>query len=227
MKSNLLHFLALRRFSALAVVVAMFGPSPSQAQQIFRIVGPDGKVTFSDRPPPASANNTQTSETTTRTGGSTDSAGLAALPYELRQAALKYPVVIYTADNCAPCGAGRSLLTSRGIPYTEKTIATAQDKVALQSLSGEMSLPFLTIGGQHFRGFVSAQWTQFLTAAGYPQSSVLPASYRPRAPAPLATLTADPPAQAASAETTLNSPPAAPPVSPPAAGGANPAGTKY
>ena len=36
----------------------------------------------------------------------------------------RFPVTLYTSTNCAPCGAGRTLLASRGIPFSERTVAT-------------------------------------------------------------------------------------------------------
>lgn len=154
--------------------------SQAQAQTVYRVVGPDGKVTFSDKPPVASG------QTTARgASGRPIEDGGAALPFELRQVAGKYPVTLYTSGNCAPCGSGRALLSSRGVPFTEKTIATGEDAEALQRISGGSSLPFLTIGGQQIRGYSDAEWTQFLDAAGYPKSSVLPVSYRGPAATPL------------------------------------------
>ncbi|MDO8248706.1 MAG: glutaredoxin domain-containing protein [Rhodoferax sp.] len=151
-----------------------------QAQTVYRVVGPDGKVTFSDKPPAASEQATATGA-----GGKPLGSSGAALPFELRQVASKYPVTLYTSSNCAPCGSGRALLSSRGIPFTEKTVATSEDAEALQRIAGESSLPFLTIGGQQIKGYSDAEWTQFLDAAGYPKSSVLPASYRGPAATPL------------------------------------------
>jgi hypothetical protein len=70
------------------------------------------------------------------------------------------------------------LLTSRGVPFNERTVTTAEDAEALQRLAGESSLPFLTIGGQRLKGFSDSEWTQFLDAAGYPKTSALPSGYR-------------------------------------------------
>lgn len=226
MKSNRLHFLAPKALLALVAVAASLASPLLQAQQVYRIIGADGKVTFSDRPPPVAASNARSSESSTSGAGNAVSAGL---PYELRQVSLKYPVVLYSADSCAPCGAARSMLTSRGIPFSEKTVTTAADSEALQRLSGETSLPFLTIGSQQLKGFSDAEWTQFLDAAGYPKSSVLPASYRPAAPAPLVALTAapapKPASEGAEAKAGKNTPPARPVQ--PAVTGNNPAGIRF
>ncbi|MDB5777703.1 MAG: glutaredoxin, partial [Polaromonas sp.] len=68
----------------------------------------------------------------------------------------------------------------------------------------------------------------FLNAAGYPKSSVLPASYRPAAAAPLVTVAAPPAANAAEGReaNAARNVPAARPVQPPA-NISNPAGIKF
>ena len=197
--------------------------SPVQAQQVYRIVGADGKVTFSDKPPVESS-----AKVTAGSGGSSRGAtGQSQLPFELRQVASKYPVTLYTGENCSPCVSARSMLSSRGIPFTEKTVITSEDSQALQRISGETSLPFATVGSQQLKGFSDSEWTQFLNAAGYPASSVLPASYRQAAATPLVTIATAPSTaantnsnNAAPARTAPPAVQAAPPVS-------NPAGIKF
>jgi len=146
----------------------------AQAQVIFRTVGPDGAVRFSDKAS-TGKDNTTSSASSRLPVGRTNSDGLT---FELRQIANRFPVVLYTGDNCSPCTAGRGLLRARGIPFDERTVTTPADADALQRLSGESSLPLLTIGGQHIKGFAEGQWHQFLDAAGYPKTSQLPAIYR-------------------------------------------------
>lgn len=160
----------------------VLGVSPLHAQTIYRIVGSDGRVTFSDKPP---SSGDQTSALGTGGRAAASDTGSEGLPFELRQIASRFPVTLYSGDNCAPCNSGRALLLGRGIPFAERTVATPRDGEALQRLSGDTSLPFLTIGGQKVRGFLESEWTQFLDAAGYPKSPQLPASYRNPPPAPL------------------------------------------
>jgi glutaredoxin len=106
----------------------------------------------------------------------------------LRQVTSKYPVTLYSAPECGPCATGRSLLTGRGIPFAERTVTTNDDIAALQRLAGESSLPFLTIGGQRIKGYSDQEWTQYLDAAGYPKTSMLPAGYKPTPASPLVSL---------------------------------------
>lgn len=154
----------------------------AMAQGVYRIVGPDGRVTFSDQPPPAAAKSTAVGATPASSAGAV--AG-AQLPYELRQVAARYPVTLYTSDSCAPCNSARNLLNARGIPYSEKTVSTKDDADALRRLSGGTSLPILTIGSQQLKGYADSEWIQFLDAAGYPKQSRLPAAYRRPTATPL------------------------------------------
>jgi glutaredoxin len=146
------------------------------------------------------------------------------LPFELRQVASKYPVTLYSGNSCGPCGAGRAYLSSRGIPYTEKTVTTPEDAQALQRLSGDNSLPLLTIGGQQIKGFSDSEWGQFLDAAGYPARSTLPAAYRNPTALPLVAVQRPSATPAPAAEPA----PAAPTFSPaPQEQANNPAGIKF
>jgi glutaredoxin len=170
--------LAARCLSSLLLSGLALGQSAVQAQAVYRIVGPDGKVTFSDKPP-LSATGKSTPTVNLMLQGQAEQANL---PLELRQVAAKFPVTLYVSSNCAPCDSGRSLLGNRGIPFTEKTVNSAEDAQAFQKLSTNTSLPLLIIGGQHVAGFLASEWTQYLNAAGYPEQSKLPTGYR-RAPA--------------------------------------------
>lgn len=212
------------RLSTMALLASVLA-SPVLAQGVYRIVGPDGRVSFSDQPPPASA---PARPVGSATAGAAANAGGGQLPFELRQVSGRYPVTLYTGRDCAPCNSGRNLLNARGIPYSEKTVETPQDGEALKRLSGETSLPLLTIGSQRIKGYSDGEWTQFLDAAGYPKQSVLPSSYRRPAATPLVAVQAQPAAGSpAAAGTPGGSPAAAPaevPVAPPAQ---NPAGIRF
>jgi len=144
----------------------------AQAQQ-YKVVGPDGKITYTDRPPASSVGKVST--VTTSGGGSSE----VSLPFELRQAATRYPVSLYvTTEDCAPCAAARQLLRQRGIPYAEKQVQSAEDNLALERLSGGREAPTLGIGAQVLRGLAPEVWNSYLDAAGYPRDSRLPANYQ-------------------------------------------------
>ncbi len=202
-----------------AVLITAIAAFCSQisAQQLYRIVGADGRVTFSDQPPPPSANAKVTSG---RGGSFAESSAGVALPFELRSIVQRFPVTLYTSKECAPCDAGRNMLRNRGIPFTERTVESSEDAQALKRLTGDTSLPMATVGGQQMKGFSDSEWTQFLDAAGYPKSSQLPAAYRNPAPAPLVAKVAPPAAPATAAAPAAPTPAAAPAPS-------NPAGIRF
>lgn len=203
---------------AAAAVLALL-PVLASAQGIYRIVGPDGRITFSDKPP----TNSEKATALSPSGRSGDSSASGELPFELREAMNRYPVTIYTGDNCEPCSAARSLLTRRGVPYTERTITTAQDVEALKRMGMEATVPIATIGGQRLKGYSEGDWSDYLDAAGYPKSSRLPPGYRNAAASPLVPVAETAPAQAARPAV----PPAAPSAPPPGPTPDNPAGIVF
>jgi glutaredoxin len=194
------------------------------AQDVYRIVGPDGRVTFSDKPPVPSPD---TKVTVGRGANATEvtNVGNPTLPLELRNIVQRFPVTLYTSRDCTPCETARNSLRSRGVPFSERTIESAQDNEALRRLSGSDSLPFATIGSQQLKGYSDVEWGQFLDAAGYPKTSQLPANYRNPPPAPLVVRTT--PATAAAAP--ANAPAATAPATPaaPATAPSNPAGIRF
>lgn len=205
---------SLHRLTGLALVLAAAG---AMAQPVYRQVDKNGKVTFSDRAPSASAEQGAGSQ-----GGPTTSSN-AGLPYELRQVAQRYPVTLYSSDDCGPCGEARTLLSTRGIPFEERTIKSNEEVEALQRLSGQTSLPLLTIGSQQLKGYADVDWSKYLDAAGYPKSNSLPAGYRNAPARPLIAQQAAPAPRAAAA-------PVAQPAPPPASSEpspSNPAGIKF
>lgn len=191
----------------------------AQAQQVYRIVGPDGKVTFSDRAPNAEAQGTPLANQPRGGGGTND-----ALPYQLRQLASRFPVTLYTGGDCQPCNSARNLLINRGVPFSERTVSSNEDIEALKQLSGASSLPFGSIGGQQLRGFSDVEWNQYLDAAGYPAQSQLPPSYRRPAPAPLVAVTAKPAAPATENAASPAARPLPAPAQPAGRSPSNPAG---
>jgi glutaredoxin len=167
--------------AALTLSLALFA-LPGLAQ--FKVIGADGKVTYTDREPSASEGKV------VPLGNKAITAQPAAaepdLPFELRQASTKYPVTLYvTSTACEPCSSGRQLLKQRGIPFTEKLVVTSEDSEALERLSGAREAPTLSIGSQILRGYAAETWAAYLDAAGYPRESRLPSTYQYRAAAPV------------------------------------------
>lgn len=166
------------------LALGVLGAQPALAQ-VYRIVGPDGKVTFTDRAPADKVLAPVGGAVAGAAGGGAGAVASANLPPQLRKAHSQYPVMLYTGQDCAPCDQARALLRQRGVPYTEKTVQSNADIEALKKLSGTAGVPFGRIGGQHLQGFSETEWTQYLDLAGYPKDSQLPPSYRHPPSSPL------------------------------------------
>lgn len=176
----------------------------------YKVTGPDGKVTYTDRPPIST--DSKVTSMNARSGASE-----VSLPLDLRRAVSRYPVTLFvTGAGCEPCDAGRTLLRQRGIPFSERQVQTPEDSDALERLSGGRDAPTLSIGAQVLRGLSPEIWGSYLDAAGYPRESQLPANYQYPAAAPVVARTPPPRApEQAAAET------------PAAARTSNPAGIKF
>jgi glutaredoxin len=167
-----------QKFSWLLILLCTAG---ANAQQMYKWVGPDGKITYSDMPPPSTVKQVE------KKSASFSGVSVSNLPFELAETVRSHPVTLYSAPQCAPCDAGRALLTSRGIPFVEKTVTTNEDIAKLRQAASDAQLPLLIVGRNKQKGFESSGWAASLSAAGYPETSKLPASYRnppPEAAAP-------------------------------------------
>ncbi len=195
--------------SALAAATLL---SALPVHALYKVVGPDGRVTYTDRPPVSTENRVQP------VGSAGAVTNDVALPFELRQVVQRYPVTLFVAPECQPCDAGRQFLRQRGVPFAEKLVATADDSAALQRMTGSTGLPSITVGAQVLRGWQREEWAAYLDAAGYPKESRLPANFpqgqaepltapRQTAPAPAAATPAAP-------APTVPDIPAAPPPAP-------------
>jgi len=213
MKRVLVNSLILAALGALA--------APAQAQYKWRT--PEGTTVYSDVPPPAGARqiNDRSLEQMSLPGANAATAGArpsdaVELPYELKAVRAKFPVLLYTAPDCAPCAAARQHLASRGVPFSERSISTSADFEAFKTRGfSENSFPAMTVGRERTVGFESGAYDRLLNAAGYPRESILPGNYQNAAAEPMTT----PPAQkftvTAQGDTGLNRP--APPADNPSA----------
>jgi len=201
------------RMLRLLLAVALGAGASTPAWAIYKIVAPDGSVTFSDVPPSSMQGKKVESLSAHGAVQPAESNDLAALPAALRQAVRKYPVTLYTTPQCDACDAARQFLLQRGVPFSEKTVSTNADIQAYKAQSGGSDrLPLITIGSTRLPpGFNSSSWATALDAAGYPKSNELPRGYVRPAPTPLA------PASAPRHDAAHNpaSAPALPPVLPP------------
>jgi hypothetical protein len=152
-----------------ACCIGLLLSAASAQAQVFKWVGPDGKVNYSDVPPPPSTH----AQKKNFSGNVLDSGDM---PFALAEAMKKNPVTLYTGQKCTPCDDGRTLLNRRGIPFIEKTVSTNADIALLGG--GDIDLPQMTVGSARLRGYEAGAWNSRLSAAGYPETFQLPKTYR-------------------------------------------------
>src|SRR6185503_16596901 len=128
---------------------------------VYKWTDSDGKVHFSDTPPADQKGVTQR-----RMGGG--EVDVSQLPYATQQAAKTNPVTLYTAPQCGdPCASARSLLGSRGVPYSERNAqASPADAEQVKKLIGALQVPVLVVGANHLKGYEEGAWQAALDGAG-------------------------------------------------------------
>jgi hypothetical protein len=150
---------------------------PAAAGTLYRWVDPDGRVHYTDTPPPATAKDVK------RQAAPGPAADTSRLPYATQVAAKNFPVTLYTTDCGEACTKGRELLRKRGIPHTVKDPQQpAEQQELTKLLAGKLEVPVLKVGATLSRGFSDEEWHNALDAAGYPRNAGAP----PPKPAPKA-----------------------------------------
>jgi glutaredoxin len=172
----------------------------------YKIVGPDGKVTYTDKPPVGQNAATAPGAGTAPGGGTTN------LPYETRQAMARYPVTLYARRGCAPCDQARSWLKDHGVPFSEYSVETEADGRALVARFNQSVLPIVAVGSNAMHGFNASELETTTLAAGYPAQVKLFGYHWPAA-VPLA-----PPVAAAASSPAPQAPVGAPPPPQPKSG---------
>lgn len=153
------------KYAALLVVM-MLCVAAARAET-YRWVDKDGKVHFGDRFPSAVASDVK------KRNQSTPEAD-RQLPFAVRQAVTNFPVTLYVSGDCGDaCKEGRAYLARRGVPFTEKLVATQEDSDALRRVAGgdETMVPVLLVGSKNYKGWLRDEWQRLLDAAGYPKAA--------------------------------------------------------
>jgi hypothetical protein len=176
----------------LALVVAM--AATAQTQQVYRYVDPEGRVVYSDKPPPPNAREAQAKRVGQNTIETSD------MSYSEVMAQERFPVTLYTFGCGTVCDTASALLNKRGVPHTVIDVGQSAGADKLKRLTGGLDAPALQVGDQYATGYNEARWQNLLNDAGYPKTPAprtAPVGRAPPPPAPEAgpaTQTVTPPA---------------------------------
>ncbi|MCA0186896.1 MAG: DUF4124 domain-containing protein [Proteobacteria bacterium] len=135
---------------------------PAAAQSAYRWVDEQGRVQYSDQPPPQSIKKFEERKVQPNRGDALE-------PYENRKAASSFPVTLYTGKDCGkPCDDGRALLKKRGVSFSETSIETAEQVAEFKKRFGtEPYVPALAVGRKMEAGLAEGLWHSLLDDAGY------------------------------------------------------------
>ena len=190
---------------AASIVALALIACAAQAAQMYKWVDKDGKVQYTDHPPPTGA--AKSVEQRKMQGNVIQS---SEVPYGVRETVKNFPVTLWANDCGEYCNKARELLNKRGVPFAEKDPQKPENTDAFKKTVGsDLQIPVMQVGQmQTVKGFEDSQWNAALDAAGYPRTNP---GIKPPAPKPAAT-TAAPAPLAQPAPEAQNAPAPKPPA---------------
>jgi len=142
----------------------------AHAQQ-YRWIDKDGRVQFTDSPPPPWAKDVRKANVPTAKPAP------APLPFELAELQKNFPVTLYTSPQCKePCALARGTLNKRGVPFNEVQVWNEETLEQLKKVAGSDNVPVLVVGRSvQSGGYEPGRYNALLDSAGYPAAGAFPA----------------------------------------------------
>lgn len=134
---------------------------------MYKWVDAQGRVQYSDTPPPATAKHVEERKIVPNTIQTTGA------PFAVAEAAKRNPVTVWISECGDLCTKARDFLARRGVPHTVRNPSRQGEQEAWKKASaGDNSIPLLIIGSARtLKGFDEGEWNAALDAAGYPRSA--------------------------------------------------------
>jgi hypothetical protein len=173
--------IAARCLTAFTLLLLISGLAAAQLQQVYRYIDIDGRVVYSDKPPPPNAKDAQAK----RIGS--NSIETSDLSYATAQAQERYPVTLYSFSCGVVCDTAQGVLNKRGVPHTVIDVSVGDGADRLKRLSGGLDAPTIQVGDQFATGFNEGKWQAMLTDAGYPKTPPPRTNPVGRPPVPIVT----------------------------------------
>lgn len=163
------HFFRL----VIAMLVISSAHAAPGAQTLYKSVGPDGKIDYSDRPPTdGHIEKTMQFENLPSSAvpglSSSYVEQLRRLKASQAASAPSRGVVLYAASWCGYCRSARAYLAKRGIAYQEIDIDTTRGKSEFAQTGGGGGVPLLIAADQRVQGFSAPAYDAFFAALKLP-----------------------------------------------------------
>lgn len=146
--------------------LAMLALPCAQAQSLYKVVTPDGRVLYTDKPPAQG----KVLKTLTPDAAPTTALPPSAAEQLARLQSLRAPaaasvggVVLYSAVWCGYCTKAKAWLAARGIAYREVDIDTPDGMASYAQAGGGKGVPLLVAGGQRVQGYSPAAYEQLFS----------------------------------------------------------------
>jgi glutaredoxin len=157
---------------------------------MYKWVDAQGRVQYTDTPPPPNAKKVEEQKIIRNTIQTTGT------PFAVQDAAKRNPVTVWISDCGDLCNRARDFLAKRGIPHSVRNPSQQSEQEAWKRASGgDNSVPLLIVGGlKTIKGYDENEWHAALDSAGYPRNApslkpqAIPADPKtaPQAAAPIA-----------------------------------------
>jgi glutaredoxin len=150
----------MKRIVALLVLSVCI---PASAQQIYRVVGADGRVQYTDKPP-AGAKAAAVQPRISSYGG--DAVVTGSTP-AVKPAQARPEIRMYATDWCGYCRKAREYFARNGIRYTELDVEKSEVARLEYRGLGARGVPVIVVGTQRMNGYSEERLAAMLKAAGY------------------------------------------------------------
>jgi glutaredoxin len=156
----------MKPLGLLFAVLLGVAPGLALAQStMYRVVGADGRVTYTNEKPPAGAKATVVQPRVSSYSGAPVVSGTA--PASAAPAAARPEVKMYATDWCGYCRQARQYFAQHGIRYTEVDIEKSAAGRAEYDRLGVRGVPVILVGAQRMVGFSAQSMGGLLKSAGY------------------------------------------------------------
>lgn len=135
------------------------------AQTVYRWTDANGRVQYSDQPPPPGAKDAQERNVK---GSSIQNNEVSLASSDAQK---KNPVTLYISECGDSCDQAKGYLNRRGIPHTvvDPTRSAELNKKFRDETGGSV-VPVLRIGERRLSGWSESNWASALDSAGYPKT---------------------------------------------------------
>ena len=149
---------------AIIALCALLASIPASAQQIHRWVDAEGRVQYSDKPPPGVASKPVAARINSYSGTPVVS-GTASAAAKTGQP--RPEIKMYATDWCTYCRKAQAFFAQQGIRYAHIDIEKSEAGKAEYQRHGGRGVPLILVGTQRMNGFSEEGLAQMLKAAGY------------------------------------------------------------